>query len=89
MKRIDEVLSIADSEERKFREAGVPWKSSIVRDVKQASLVLLEKYMRLAREEVQRIETSEEPNDQKCLELLTGGALSIPGDLVFSNIENN
>lgn len=86
------MLAIADSEERKYKDAGVPWKSTIVQDVKRASLSLLLKYMKLTKEEVHRIETSKEQNDQKskkCHDLLTGVMSLILCKLIFFSNKSN
>lgn len=68
--------------EKRFRDAGIPWSNTVVVDVKHAALSMLEKYMALAIEEV---DDSEKPNEsghkvhQKCIDLLTGESNVLSG----------
>lgn len=64
-----------DGDDKKFKEAGIPWNGKIIQDVKHASLSLMEKYMSFCLDEVKKIEGRETDRDrarEKCLNLLTG-----------------
>lgn len=74
-KRIDEVQCNAESNEKRFRDAGIPWRSNLVNSVKHAALCMFESYMTLALEDVESNEHEEKSRGQghqKCLDLLTG-----------------
>lgn len=75
IERVDNVMRSKDGDDKKFKEAGIPWNGKIVQDVKHASLSLMEKYMAYSMDEVKRIEDRETNRDrarEKCLNLLTG-----------------
>lgn len=79
--RIDCVLSTAESAEKRFKDAGIPWSRSIVMGVKHAALLMFEKYMMLAIEEVDKTERKEKSGSQahqKCLDFLTGETRFLP-----------
>lgn len=72
IERIDDVLKTEEIDVQRFKEAGVPWNTKIVQDVKVAALSLLEKYIRYSMEEVEKRQEWGGQHNQACLKLLTG-----------------
>lgn len=75
MVRIDVILRTKDADEKKYKENQIPWSNKLITEVKHASLVLMEKYMKLVLVEVEALKDKEKNSErlkEKQMNLLTG-----------------
>lgn len=64
---MDKLERTKEGDEKKYKESGIPWNKKITTEVKVSSLLLMDTYMKVALEAVEKLEKSE-PNKKKMLE---------------------
>lgn len=67
---MDKLERTKEADEKKYKEAGVPWDKKIISEVKVSSLELMDIYMKIAVEEVERLE-KEEANEDKRMDKIS------------------
>lgn len=80
-------MKIDDATRKKFDEANIPWPNKIMVELKEASLRLVNNYMKVTLDEVARMESkykTEARKHQMCAKLLTSR-----NPLVYSLVEFN
>ena len=73
--RVDVLSRTKDADEKKFKQHGVPWKPQIMKEVKHASLHVMELHMELSLDEAMETMASKSPlhrKREKALSTLTG-----------------
>lgn len=72
---MDKLERTKEADEKKYKEAGIPWDKKIISEVKLSSLELMDIYMKIALEEVERLEKEEANEDKrmdKTMKILNG-----------------
>lgn len=64
---MDKLERTKEGDEKKYKEANIPWNKKITTEVKVSSLLLMDTYMKISLEGVEKLEKTES-NQSKMLE---------------------